>query len=108
MGDALARWEGKRPLILCPDHEPPAAQQPVVTDPLAVGPRLLDLELLHLGTPVKTFAAEADPGDAAQLGRLLKSAVRRHTAGDDTDLGDFELTVRQSGDPEVITVFASL
>jgi integrase len=113
--DLLRQWgmlspggRGKRPLILRPDHEPPAAQQPVVADPLAAGPRLLDLELLCLGTPVKTFTAEADPGDPAQLGQLLKSAVRRHTAGDDTDLGDFELTVRSSGDPDVLTVFASL
>lgn len=118
--DLLRQWgmlspggRGKRPLILLPDQEPtsaglPEIEQPLVTDPLTSGSRLLDLELLHLGRPVKTFAAEADPDDPEQLTRLLRSAVRRHTAGVATDLGDFELAVRASTDSTVLTVFASL
>jgi integrase len=107
-GMLSAGGRGKRPLILRPDRQPYAAEPPAVVEPPAVGACLLDLELLHLGAPVRTFTAEADPADAGQLTRLLKGAVRRHTAGDDADLGDFELSVRRSDDPAVLTVFVSL
>ncbi|MGW5745000.1 tyrosine-type recombinase/integrase [Amycolatopsis sp. NPDC003861] len=108
-----AGGRGKRPLILRPDPQPPTAapieeRQLETTAALNTLPRPLDLELLHLGKTVKAFTAEADPADAAQLARLLRSAVRRQTAGADADIGDFELVVRISGQPTVVTVFASL
>lgn len=118
--DLLRQWgllsaggRGKRPLILRPDPQPPAAEsieegQLEATATLKALPRPLDLELLHLGRTVKAFTAEADPADAGQLARLLRSAVRRHTAGADADIGDFELIVRISGEPTVTTVFVSL
>jgi integrase len=118
--DLLRQWgmlsaggRGKRPLVLRPDPQSPTAEQPKEEQPVATallreGPCPLDLELLHLGSTVKTFAAEADPADTRQLARLLRSAVRRYTAGADADVGDFELIVRNSGEPTVVTVFASL
>jgi hypothetical protein len=42
------------------------------------------------------FSAEADPDSAADLGPLLRSAVRR-AAGPDADVGDYELDVFDEG-----------
>jgi DNA-binding transcriptional regulator YhcF (GntR family) len=108
-----AGGRGKRPLILRPAPQLTAAEQieegqPVAAAPLEEGARRLDLELVHLGSTVKAFAVEADPADAGQLARLLRSAVRRYAAGADADIGDFELIVRNAGEPTVVTVFACL
>jgi hypothetical protein len=93
-----------------PRPQPPTAEQieggqPVAAAPREEGARRLDLELVHLGSTVKAFAVEADPADAGQLARLLRSAVRRYAAGADADIGDFELIVRNTGEPTVVTVF---
>ncbi|WP_326957614.1 tyrosine-type recombinase/integrase [Amycolatopsis sp. NBC_01286] len=118
--DLLRQWgmlsaggRGKRPLILRPAPQQPTTEQPKDGQSVAAalrreGQRPLNLELHYLGSAVKVFAAEADPADARQLDRLLRSAVRRHTAGADADIGDFELIVRNSGEPTVVTAFVSL
>ncbi|MQA08824.1 MAG: tyrosine-type recombinase/integrase [Pseudonocardiaceae bacterium] len=60
---------------------------------------LLELSLLYLGETVRTFTAEADTNDPAQLRLLLTTAARRH-AGKDVDVVGYELEVRQAGSAE--------
>jgi hypothetical protein len=66
------------------------------------GPEALDLELTHLGRCVRTYGTHADPTHSGELLRLLLDAVRR-TAGQDAEVGDFELVVRHAGGRGVVT-----
>jgi hypothetical protein len=54
--------------------------------------RLLDLVVKRRGYVVADFSAEADPGDAGELRRLLVDAVRRD-GRDESDLSDFTMEV---------------
>jgi hypothetical protein len=54
--------------------------------------RLLDLVVKRRGYVVADFSAEADPGDAGELHRLLVDAVRRD-GRDESDLSDFTMEV---------------
>jgi integrase len=106
---------GKRPLIL--EHRKraiedagPAARAlsgPADADVPAAGTTLLDLQLIYLAEPVKSFLAEADPADPAQLRRLLLGAARRH-GGRGITIDDYELIIRGHDTGEVIATFAAL
>ncbi|SFT43328.1 hypothetical protein SAMN04487904_10257 [Actinopolyspora lacussalsi subsp. righensis] len=67
---------------------------------------MLSFELRYLGELVRTFTAEADPGSADHLKRLLTAAVRRDGRGD-AEILDYELDVRDSAG-ELITTFAKM
>lgn len=60
------------------------------------GRRMLEFRLRSAGRELAVFSAEADPDSAADLGPLLRSAVRR-AAGPDADVGDYELDVVDGG-----------
>lgn len=79
---------------------PPALQPPVETD----RPQryTLTLDLLHLGTRVRTMRAQADPDDFDTLQQLLLDAVRR-AGGDPERVGEYELAVRLPGQDEPLT-----
>jgi integrase len=63
---------------------------------------LLTLELVHLGTVVRTMNAHADPTDFGTLERLMHDAVRR--AGDDLgSIGEYEMVVHLAGNTDPIT-----
>ncbi|MQA08130.1 MAG: tyrosine-type recombinase/integrase [Pseudonocardiaceae bacterium] len=101
---------GRRTVIIRP-AEPVAEEStpPIGDEPAAVstGDTLLDLRLLCLGEEVRTFTAKADPSDEGHLHRLLAGAARRHN-GEDIDLNDYELEVRQAGEATLLTRFAAL
>ena len=94
---------GKRPLIMrhaesedlaTRQAKPPSDQ--ASTSLHTGGTTMLDLDLVYLSDPVKSFTAHADPDDPAQLQRLLRGAARRH-GGRDFDVDDYELIVRIRG-----------
>jgi integrase len=98
-------------VLVPPDGEATVARSPAeVTPALKEAPdqhELLDLRLLCFGEVVRAFASEADPNDAAHLRRLLTNAARRH-GGKHVDLADYELEVRRSGSPKLLTSFAAM
>ncbi|WP_169739705.1 tyrosine-type recombinase/integrase [Amycolatopsis taiwanensis] len=115
--ELLKEWKlveasrGRRAVVLRPPAEEVQKPEPV-TEPTSPasdgeGAELLDLRLFCLGENVRTFTAEAAPGDPAQLRRLLTNAARRH-GGKDVDPADYELEVRRAGAAELITTFAAL
>ncbi|MBA8825328.1 integrase [Saccharopolyspora lacisalsi] len=94
--------------------EEPAPQPVAPTSPAevdadatpAIGPVLLQFEVRHLGDPVRTFTAEADPNDPDHLRRLLAASVRRDGRAAD-EIIDYELDVRSS-DGELLRTFVTL
>lgn len=85
---------------------PPEATPPEVTLPEAVpeptppaaDPTLLRLDLMHLGTVIRSLTVRADPHDFPTLERLMADAVRR--AGGDRDrIGEYELVVHRVDEP---------
>lgn len=65
-------------------------------------PRPLVLELIHLGTSIRTLNVRADPTNLEILERLMLDAVRR-AGGDDTQVGEYELAVHVPGQAEPVT-----
>lgn len=63
----------------------------------------LKLDLIHLGTTVRTMTAHADPADFATLERLMLDAVRR-ASGDLGHIGEYEMAVHLAGNTEPITM----
>ena len=65
--------------------------------------RVLTLELVHLGTTIRTLRTHANPDDFAALQHLMLNAIRR-AGGDHTEPGDYEMAVYLAGhEPEVFT-----
>jgi integrase len=62
---------------------------------------LLKLDLIHLGTTVRTMTAHADPTDFGTLERLMLDAVRR-VCGDLGQIGEYEMAVHRAGNTEPI------
>jgi integrase len=62
----------------------------------------LSLEILHLGSPVRTLRTQADPDNFATLQKLMLDAIRRigPTAG---PVDDYEMNVRSSANGELVT-----
>jgi integrase len=81
-----------------------ATSQPEVPDISSEGstPGLVTLDLMHLGTSVRTMITRADPTNFDILERLLRAAVRR-VGGDPNDLIDYELVVHVPGQHEPVT-----
>jgi len=68
------------------------------------GRRLLDLEVLYLGSSFRRIEVEADPDVHAELQALLVDVLRRK-GHDLADIRDFEVDVRMAGDDTVIKTF---
>jgi hypothetical protein len=64
--------------------------------------RLVLLDLIHLGTSIRTMEVRADVNDFRVLEKLLRSAVRR-SGGDLGQIEDYELEVRIPGQAEPVT-----
>lgn len=110
---------GRRPSTVreCPEPIPPAgtdherAEPSGPTTPLPTKSTdsrhesnrvLVQMELIHLGTSVRTLRARADVNNFDVLEDLLRSAVRR-TDGDLSRIADYELTVCIPGEDEPVT-----
>ncbi|MDP9643703.1 integrase/DNA-binding transcriptional regulator YhcF (GntR family) [Actinopolyspora lacussalsi] len=108
--EALAtEAEHSNEIALRSPEEPPRNWEPTsdsMTTSVEEGPRMLSFELRYLGELVRTFTAEADPGSADHLKRLLTAAVRRDGRSD-AEILDYELDVRDS-DGELITTFVKM
>jgi len=57
---------------------------------------LVELRLRAAGAVLSSFSAEADPNSVADLGALLRSAVRR-AAGESANVSDYELELVVAG-----------
>jgi len=86
----------ERPTVRTPATVMPEEIQPTLQAESEAGLRMLDFRLHAAGREVSAFSAEADPDNAADLGQLLRSAVRR-SAGTEADVGDYELKVLADG-----------
>ncbi|MEU4395239.1 tyrosine-type recombinase/integrase [Kribbella sp. NPDC023855] len=93
----IVKYAAAAPII------PTAAEAPAATAPAA---KPLDLEVRHLGTPIASFRAEADPSDNADLRALLVGAIRR-SGGDVTEIADYELVVHLAGSTSPMTTFVA-
>jgi hypothetical protein len=68
--------------------------------------KMLDLEVRRKGRVVARLRAEADPRDPRDLERLLKDAVHRD-GGAPSDIGDYEMDIREADERPVITTFVA-
>jgi integrase/DNA-binding transcriptional regulator YhcF (GntR family) len=89
-------------------HEPTAAAgvRGHRAQPSSQNAVLLDIMIRRLGTVVARFQAEADPGNPKELRRLLVDAVRR-SGDNESEIGDYEMTVGHAGKGEMITTFVA-
>ncbi|MGH3320403.1 MAG: tyrosine-type recombinase/integrase [Streptosporangiaceae bacterium] len=94
--------------------DPPPSSKPIPQGPAngSVEPtekarEFLDLTLVRGGVVVREFSAEADPRNPAELRRLLLDAVSR-ARGHPSQVGDYEMQVRRSGERDLIRTFATL
>jgi hypothetical protein len=67
---------------------------------------MLDLEVRHRGSTVARLTAEADPRDGNDLLELLLGAIRRR-GGDDSQVSEYEMDLRDVGEREVLTTFVA-
>lgn len=72
----------------------------------AGGRELLDLEIRRLGRTVKKLSTEADPKDARELRRMLVEAIKRD-GGQESQVAEYEMDLRRSGEPKVLTTFVT-
>jgi integrase/DNA-binding transcriptional regulator YhcF (GntR family) len=91
-------------LVPAPDHPVPSSSvdgdgTSTTTPPSRT---LINLELMHFGTTIRTLSARADPTDFDALERLMIDAVRR-AGGDLARIGEYEMAVRLAGRTEPIT-----
>ena len=70
------------------------------------GTSSLDLEVRHRGRAAGKLRTTADPDDSDTLHRLLVQAIRR-SAGDVTEIGDYELVVRYAGTDDVVATYVA-
>lgn len=70
------------------------------------GAELLEFKVRYLGEPVQSFSAEAEPGDANQLRRLLAAAVRRD-GREESEILDYEMGVWRSNGV-LVTTFVTM
>ncbi|OZM71593.1 hypothetical protein CFN78_18880 [Amycolatopsis antarctica] len=98
---------GRRAVVL----EPPEDASPESTPRNNIeshppNQKLIEARLIYLGELVRTFKTEADVSDGSTLRQLLANAVRRHQGRTTTEIGDYELEIRQEGKDPI--VFAEL
>ncbi|WP_245585709.1 tyrosine-type recombinase/integrase [Pseudonocardia asaccharolytica] len=76
--------------------------------PLGEHPRrqLFDLVIRHRGTVVARLTTELDRTNAAELREVMSAAVRR-SGGDDADIGEYEMELREAGEDELVTTFVA-
>jgi integrase len=86
----------ERPTVRTPATETPEEIHSAPPPVSVAGRRMLEFRLRSAGREVAAFSAEADPDSAADLGPLLRSAVRR-TAGPEAEVGDYESEVLADG-----------
>ncbi|MDQ3786709.1 MAG: tyrosine-type recombinase/integrase [Actinomycetota bacterium] len=79
-------------------------QQTEVVDIVSGEP--LDIEVIHLGQSAHRFSTVADPDDTFQMLTLLGDAVRR-AGGEPSEIGDYEMVVRYSGERGVVRTFVA-
>ena len=60
---------------------------------------VLKLDLIHLGTTIRTMTAHADPADFGTLERLMRDAIRR-AGGDLSQIGEYEMAIHRIGGTE--------
>ncbi|MEW2507080.1 tyrosine-type recombinase/integrase [Amycolatopsis sp. NPDC047767] len=103
---------GIRPTVINTGENLSPAQEGPAEPPLeeASKPReltMINLTLLRNGDRISSFSAQADPHDPSQLKRLLIGAARRrgHEGG---TFDDYELEIRNSGSPELVSTFVVL
>ncbi|NMH97962.1 site-specific integrase [Pseudonocardia acidicola] len=86
--------------------EPSSAPPP---PPQIVAPvrQMLDLEIRHRGGTVSRLTAEVHPGDPDELRQVLVDAIRRR-GGDESQIAEYEMDLRRSGDQSLLTTFAAI
>lgn len=89
-----------------PPVEPPAAEVSPATAVAAPRRRLLDLEIRRLGQTVKKITTDADLRDAHELRQVLVDAIKRD-GGDESQIAEYEMDIRYSGQPSVLTTFVA-
>jgi integrase len=98
--------KGRRAVVTLPNS--PAAVLPVRDESggVSVERRLLDLQVRRRGRVVATVTAEADPKNGADLRQLLVEAIRRD-GRDESEIADYEMDIRCSGEPNLLTTFVA-
>lgn len=92
--------------------EPPSSPVAISPPPMAISPpvtaeaKLLTLTVRHRGQDVSTFSTAANPASPAALHSILAAAVRR-AGGDEGEIGDYEMDVRITGEPEPLLTFVA-
>ncbi len=69
--------------------------------------QLVDLDLVHDGTVVRTMRVELDPLDPEQLRRVVHHMVNR-AAADSSTIHHYELRAREPDTDVLITTFVDL
>jgi integrase len=87
---------GRRPIVSEAALRPPAEPAHRPSADSRSGRRMLEFRLRSSGRELAVFSAEADPDSPADLGPLLRAAVRR-AAGPDADVENYELDALRDG-----------
>ncbi|WNV83191.1 tyrosine-type recombinase/integrase [Umezawaea sp. Da 62-37] len=67
---------------------------------------LVELDILHLGSPFRKITASVAPDDLDKIRQLLADAMRRRRI-DESEIGDFEVDIRLPGDATILSTFAT-
>jgi DNA-binding FadR family transcriptional regulator len=103
--------KGRRAVVTLPNSPSTSASEatlPAVerSGGLGMGRQLLDLEVCRRGEVVAIVTAEANPQNAAELRQLLTDAIRRD-GRHESEIADYEMKIRYSGERRLLTTFVA-